>query len=82
MRPPTAALEQDDAGRIVVVADPWFVQFADLTGCDVGGCPEAAVPEAWELVDLDTGDELPGRFCEEHRLAWLRRPRQVCPAVG
>lgn len=82
MRPPAAALEQDDAGRVAVVADPWFVQFADLTGCDVDGCPAVAVPEAWELVDLDTGDELPGRFCEEHQLAWLRRPRPVSPAVG
>ena len=52
-------LEADDGDerRPVVVSDPWFVQFADLTGCYVDGCPEVAVPEAWELVDLDTGDE-------------------------
>ena len=58
-RPPAAVLEADDGDerRPVVVSDPWFVQFADLTGCYVDGCPEVAVPEAWELVDLDTGDE-------------------------
>lgn len=75
--------EQEESGRLIVVADPWFVQFADLVGCDVEGCPAVAQPEAWELIDLETGDELPGRFCEEHQLAWLTRPRDaLAPAVG
>ncbi|MCE0459407.1 hypothetical protein [Curtobacterium flaccumfaciens] len=51
------------------------MQPAELTGCDIDGCSSIAIPEAWELVDLDTGDEAPGRYCEEHQLAWLRRPR-------
>ncbi|WP_182066394.1 hypothetical protein [Curtobacterium sp. ME12] len=62
-------------GQLIVASDPWFVQFADLVACDAEGCPEIATPEAWELVDLDSGDELPGRFCEEHQVAWLTRRR-------
>jgi hypothetical protein len=78
-RLPAAVLEGDDVDerRLVVVSDPWFVQFADLTGCDVDGCPEVAVPEAWELVDLNTGDEQPAPFCDEHQLAWITRPRET-----
>jgi len=89
-------LERDDAGAgyleddvasgsserpAVLVADPRWVQPAELVGCDVDGCSARAVPEAWELVDLDTGDDAPGRFCEEHQLAWLTRPR-VSPAAA
>ncbi|MDT0235242.1 hypothetical protein [Curtobacterium sp. BRB10] len=58
----------------VVMSEPWLVQFADLTACTVDGCPAAAEPQAWEFVDLDTGHELPGRFCDEHQLAYLSRP--------
>jgi hypothetical protein len=83
-RPPAAVVEADDVDerRLVMVSDPWFVQFADLTGCDVDGCPAVAVPEAWELVDLDTGDEQPGRFCDEHQLAWIARPRETTSTAG
>ncbi|WP_285439942.1 hypothetical protein [Curtobacterium sp. ISL-83] len=35
----------------------------------------------WEPVDLDTGNELPARFCEEHQLAWLTRPRETASAA-
>lgn len=59
----------------VLVADPRWVQPAELVACDVDGCSSIAVPEAWELLDLDTGAEAPGRFCEEHQLAWVTRPR-------
>lgn len=74
-----AGTRTNDAERaaetgLVVTSDPWFVQFADLTACTVDGCPAAAEPEAWEFVDLDTGNELPDRFCEEHQLAYLSRP--------
>lgn len=85
-RPRHRPLERGDAGGghlehdgvagvserpTVLVADPRWVQPAELVACDVDGCTARAVPEAWELVDLDTGDEAPGRFCEEHQLAWL-----------
>ncbi|MCS5524667.1 hypothetical protein NY551_18190 [Curtobacterium flaccumfaciens pv. oortii] len=67
-----------DAGvglRIEVLHSFW-VQPADLVACDVDGCTDPAEPEAWEPVDLDTGAELPGRFCHEHQLAWITRPRE------
>jgi hypothetical protein len=66
-----------DAGvgpRIEVLHSFW-VQPADLVPCDVDGCTGPAEPEAWEPIDLDTGAELPGRFCDEHQLAWITRPR-------
>jgi hypothetical protein len=62
-------------GPAVLVADPRWVQPAELVACDVDGCSARAVPEAWELVDLDTGVEAPGRLCEEHQLAWLASGR-------
>jgi hypothetical protein len=89
-------LEQDDVASPVHVDDvderlgggsiavrfPFWVQPADLTPCDVVGCVSAAVPEMWEPVDLDTGDELPGRFCDEHQLAWMTRPRETTSTAG
>jgi hypothetical protein len=53
--------DREDAlkGTGTVVADPEYVQFADLAPCAVRRCSNQAVPEAWELVDLDTGDEAP-----------------------
>jgi hypothetical protein len=66
----------EDAPKVAgnVVADPEYVQFADLTPCSLGGCSNQAVPEAWELIDLDTGNEAPGRLCDEHQHAWATRP--------
>lgn len=79
-------LEQDDTtplapapagiARTIEVLHSFWVQPADLAPCDVDGCTHPAEPEAWEPVDLDTGDELPGRFCDEHQLAWITRPRE------
>lgn len=71
---PTASAR---SGRVIVVADPYWVQPADLTPCEVAGCRGTVPPEVWELVDLDTGEPLPGAFCDEHALAWLTRPRPV-----
>jgi hypothetical protein len=67
-----------DAGvtRTIEVLHSFWVQPADLVPCDVDGCTDPAEPEAWEPVDLDTGDELPGRFCDEHQLAWITRRRE------
>ncbi|ROQ36809.1 hypothetical protein EDF46_3361 [Frondihabitans sp. PhB188] len=53
-------------------ADPFRVQQADFTLCAVAGCPAIALPEDWEIINLDTGDELPVRLCDEHQLACLR----------
>lgn len=75
---PETALEAATAGNttgareLVMQADPFLVQQADYTLCKVTGCPAIAIPEDWEVVDLDTGDELPLRLCEEHQLAYLR----------
>lgn len=92
MNPVDVLLEQDDTapaapvaaavGRLIVAADPFLVQPADLVPCDVDGCTDPAGPEAWEPVDLDTGDELPGRFCDEHQLAWITRPRETTSTSG
>ena len=73
-----------DAGvaRTVEVLHSFWVQPADLVPCDVDGCTDPAEPEAWEPVDLDTGDELPGRFCDEHQLAWITRPRASTSTTG
>lgn len=89
-------LEQDDTtppastpadvdhvlGRSIEVLHSFWVQPADLVPCDVAGCTDPAEPEAWEPVDLDTGDELPGRFCDEHQLAWITRPRETTSTTG
>jgi hypothetical protein len=56
----------------VVAVDRFRVQQADFTLCHIDGCPAIAIPEDWEVVDLDTGAELPMRLCEEHQLAYLR----------
>lgn len=69
-------------GRTIEVVHSFWVQPADLVPCDVDGCTDPAEPEAWEPVDLDTGDELPGRFCDEHQLAWITRPRASTSITG
>lgn len=56
----------------VIAVDRFRVQQADFTLCHVAGCPAIAIPEDWEIVDLDTGAELPMRLCEEHQLGYLR----------
>jgi len=73
-----AAVHHEDPPKGVgtVVADPEYVQFADLTPCAVRGCSNQAVPEAWELIDLDTSNEAPDRLCDEHQHAWATRPHQ------
>ncbi|WIE70298.1 hypothetical protein [Curtobacterium sp. MCLR17_054] len=58
----------------VWTVDPRWVQPADLTACDAAGCTATAVPEGWALIDLDTGEELPGRLCETHERAHLTHP--------
>lgn len=71
-----ATNHHEDASKLAgtVVADPEYVQFADLGPCVVRGCSNQAVPEAWELIDLDTGNEAPDRLCDEHQHAWATRP--------
>ncbi len=69
-------------GRSIEVLHSFWVQPADLVPCDVDGCTDPAEPEAWEPVDLDTGDELPGRFCDDHQLAWITRPRESTSTAG
>jgi hypothetical protein len=82
--PPASAPVDVDAGigRTIEVLHSFWVQPADLVPCDVDGCTDPAEPEAWEPVDLDTGDELPGRFCDEHQLAWITRPRETTSTTG
>jgi hypothetical protein len=70
------------AAHLIAVRFPFWVQSADLVRCAVEGCAATAVPEMWEPVDLDTGDEQPGRFCTEHELAWLTRPRETTSTTG
>jgi hypothetical protein len=97
MSPVDVLLEQNDAASSAASVDdvdetpavqpitvrfPFWVQPADLTLCDVAGCSAAAELEMWEPVDLDTGDELPGRFCNEHQLAWMTRPRETTSTPG
>jgi len=79
---PAAHVDERPAAEAIAVRFPFWVQPADLTPCDVVGCVSAAVPEMWEPVDLDTGDELPGRFCDEHQLAWMTRPRETTSTAG
>ena len=59
----------------IVVANAFWVQFAVFEPCDVAGCTDQVAPEAWELLDLDTGEEPPGRFCDGHQIAWATRGR-------
>lgn len=88
--PIVVLLEQDDTpppvdvdvARTIEVLHSFWVQPADLVPCDVDGCTDPAEPEAWEPIDLDTGDELPGRFCGEHQLAWITRPRESTSNTG
>ncbi|MBT1608631.1 hypothetical protein [Curtobacterium flaccumfaciens] len=80
--PPTSAPADVGVARTVEVLHSFWVQPADLVPCDVDGCTDPSEPEAWEPVDLDTGDELPGRFCDEHQLAWITRPRGSTPTAG
>jgi hypothetical protein len=94
--PIVVLLEQDDTAtpvdvevdvgvgvaRTIEVLHSFWVQPAHLVPCDVDGCTDPAEPEAWEPVDLDTGDELPGRFCDEHQLAWITRPRASTSTTG
>lgn len=75
-------VDETPAVQPVSVRFPFWVQPADLTPCDIDGCTAAAEQEMWEPVDLDTGDELPGRFCDEHQLAWLTRPRATTSTTG
>ncbi len=63
------------APTAIVVSNAFWVQFAVLEPCDVAGCTAQAGPEAWELLDLDTGEEPPGRFCDDHQIAWATRDR-------
>lgn len=63
------------APAAIVVANAFWVQFAVLEPCDVTGCAAQASPDAWELLDLDTGEEPPGRFCDDHQIAWATRDR-------
>lgn len=65
------------AADAAIITDPRYVQFAALIGCDIPGCTEFAVPDAWALVDLDTGTELPGRYCEHHQSVYATRPRLI-----
>lgn len=58
--------------RMVVVADEFWVQDAELEGCDVDGCSAVAVPEAYEPLTLHDGAPLRFRLCEEHVLVFLR----------
>lgn len=68
-----AAVTEPSHDRVSVMqADPYRVQQADFTLCTVTGCPAIALPEDWEVVNLDTGAELPMRLCEEHQLAYIR----------
>ena len=82
--PPASAPASVDAGvaGTIEVLHSFWVQPADLVPCDVDGCTDPAEPEAWEPVDLDTGDELPGRFCDEHQLAWITRPHESTSTTG
>lgn len=59
----------------IVVSNAFWVQFAVFEPCDVAGCTAQAGPEAWELLDLDTGEEPPARFCDDHQIAWATRDR-------
>lgn len=45
----TNHLEDPAKGAGTVVADPEYVQFADLTPCSLSGCSNQAVPEAYLL---------------------------------
>ncbi|MCE0459719.1 hypothetical protein [Curtobacterium flaccumfaciens] len=81
--PPASAPDVDvDLAPTIEVLHSFWVQPADLVPCDVDGCTDPAEPEAWEPVDLDTGNELPGRFCDEHQLAWITRPRESTSTTG
>ncbi len=66
----------------IVVSNAFWVQFAVLEPCDVAGCTAQAVPEAWELLDLDTEEEPPARFCDDHQIAWVTRPRETTSTSG
>lgn len=44
----------------------------DLIGCDVPGCANPA--ELDDLLEDDDGP-IPYLLCDEHTIAWLRRPR-------
>lgn len=70
--PSPAPISATTGRSLVMQVDPFLVQQVDPTRCNIAGCPEVAIPEDWEVVDLDTGDELPMRLCEEHQLAYLR----------
>lgn len=66
----------------IVVSNAFWVQFAVFEPCDVAGCTDQVAPEAWELLDLDTEEEPPARFCDDHQIAWVTRPRERTSTSG
>lgn len=60
---------------VVVVADAFWVQFAVFEPCEIAGCSAQAIPPAWALIDLESGEEPAALLCDDHHRAWVTRPR-------